>query len=137
MCRARATCSSPAGSRTACRRIATSSSHHVIPSTIIVTTRGSPTNAQPRAHTKAHESRIGRHATKRLSPDRSTTPSSEPSPDPKTRGLSPYELATSGVALEDHAEISRYTLIFGHLSAVALTPDQSRSLISDLAESLR
>src|SRR4051794_33417190 len=65
-------------------------SHHVIASTIIVTTRGSPTNAQPRDHTKAHESRIGRHATNLLSPDRSTTLSSEPSPEPSRRGLSPY-----------------------------------------------
>jgi transcriptional regulator with XRE-family HTH domain len=47
------------------------------------------------------------------------------------------ELATSGMIMEGHAEISRYTLIYRQLTALALSPGTSTGFIAELAEGLR
>src|SRR5215471_12990838 len=44
------------------------------------------------------------------------------------------ETATDGLYLEETPDIERYTLRFNHLVARALGPDESRNMISDLAE---
>jgi hypothetical protein len=51
--------------------------------------------------------------------------------DPPTVYL---ETATDGLYLDDPADVERYTLMFSHLVARALGPDESRTMITDLAE---
>jgi hypothetical protein len=44
------------------------------------------------------------------------------------------DTATDGLYLEETADIERYTLMFSHLVARALGPDESRTMIAALAE---
>jgi transcriptional regulator with XRE-family HTH domain len=44
------------------------------------------------------------------------------------------DTATDGLYLEEPSDIERYTLMFNHLVARALGPDESRSMIAGLAE---
>lgn len=44
------------------------------------------------------------------------------------------ETATDGLYLDEPADVERYTLMFNHLVARALGPDESRTKIADLAE---
>jgi len=44
------------------------------------------------------------------------------------------ETATDGLYIEEPSDIERYTLMFNHLVARALGPDESRTMITDLAE---
>jgi Domain of unknown function (DUF5753) len=43
------------------------------------------------------------------------------------------ETATDGLYIEETADVERYTLMFSHLVARALGPDESRIMIADLA----
>jgi transcriptional regulator with XRE-family HTH domain len=58
-------------------------------------------------------------------------------PDSADPGVVYLEQATSGLALESEDEIRRYTLMFGNLTAKALTPEASESLITRIAEEHR
>lgn len=55
-------------------------------------------------------------------------------PDPTDPGVVYIEQATSGLALESEDEIRRYTLMFGNLTAAALTPEASAARITKVAE---
>jgi len=44
------------------------------------------------------------------------------------------ETATDGLYIEEPPDIERYTLRFNHLVARALGPDESRTMIADIAE---
>jgi hypothetical protein len=44
------------------------------------------------------------------------------------------ETATDGLYLDEPADVERHTLMFSHLAARALGPDESRTMIADLAE---
>jgi transcriptional regulator with XRE-family HTH domain len=46
------------------------------------------------------------------------------------------DTATGGVYLEEHADVQRYTLMFDHLRASALSPDDTLQLVSRAAERL-
>lgn len=54
-------------------------------------------------------------------------------PDPAVVYL---EQASSGLVLEDEADIRRYTLIFGSLTSKALTSTQSRAFLAEVAQNL-
>jgi hypothetical protein len=43
------------------------------------------------------------------------------------------ETATDGLYIEEPADVERYTLMFNHLVARALGPDESRTMIADVA----
>ncbi|MEU8269397.1 helix-turn-helix transcriptional regulator [Sphaerisporangium sp. NPDC049002] len=51
-------------------------------------------------------------------------------PGPSDPHVVYLEQATSGLAVESPTEVSRYTLIFGQLTAMALTPEKSVELIA-------
>jgi transcriptional regulator with XRE-family HTH domain len=57
--------------------------------------------------------------------------------EPTGDALVYVEMATSGLAFEDEPEVRRYTLIFGHLTAIAIDPDQSREMIVSLVKNQR
>jgi transcriptional regulator with XRE-family HTH domain len=52
---------------------------------------------------------------------------------PKDPPMVYLETATDGLYLEEPADVERYTLRFNHLVARALGPDESRTMIADLA----
>jgi transcriptional regulator with XRE-family HTH domain len=53
---------------------------------------------------------------------------------PKDPPMVYLETATDGLYLEELSDIERYTLRFNHLVARALGPDESRTMIADLAD---
>ncbi len=53
---------------------------------------------------------------------------------PKDPPMVYLETATDGLYLEEPSDIERYTLRFSHLVARALGPDESRTMIADLAD---
>jgi transcriptional regulator with XRE-family HTH domain len=57
-------------------------------------------------------------------------------PDQKDRPVVYLESATDGLFLEEEPDIERYTLMFRHLSARALGPEQSREMIAETADRL-
>jgi hypothetical protein len=54
--------------------------------------------------------------------------------NPKDPPMVHLETATDGLYLEEPPDIERYTLRFNHLVARAAGPDESRAMITDLAE---
>ncbi|WP_169807932.1 helix-turn-helix domain-containing protein [Actinomadura hibisca] len=57
-------------------------------------------------------------------------------PDSPTPGVVYLESKTSALYLETDAEVERYTLMFNHLIAKSLDPDESRALLVETAEQL-
>jgi transcriptional regulator with XRE-family HTH domain len=57
-------------------------------------------------------------------------------PSPNDPPMVYLETATDGLYLEDPPDVERYTLMFSHLVARALGPDESRAMIADLAEQM-
>ncbi|RJL31272.1 helix-turn-helix domain-containing protein [Bailinhaonella thermotolerans] len=57
-------------------------------------------------------------------------------PDPDDADVVYLEQATSGLALEDPDDVRRYTLMFGQLAGIALSPERSAELIQAKADEL-
>ncbi len=57
-------------------------------------------------------------------------------PDPQDRPVVYLETATDGLYLEETPDIERYTLMFKHLVARALGPDESRAMIIEIVDQL-
>ncbi|MBW8485900.1 helix-turn-helix domain-containing protein [Actinomadura parmotrematis] len=58
-------------------------------------------------------------------------------PDPQDAGVIYLEQATSGLALEAEDEVRRYTLMFGHLTALALSPEETDTHLTRMIDSYR
>ena len=57
-------------------------------------------------------------------------------PDPADQSLIYLDSMAGDLFLEGDAEIRRYTLMFGHLRAAALRPDESIALLATIANQL-
>ncbi|RCG27374.1 XRE family transcriptional regulator [Sphaerisporangium album] len=58
-------------------------------------------------------------------------------PEPDDLDVVYLEQPTSSLAIESEAEVSRYTLTFGQLTAMALTPEKSMEFIASKADELQ